>query len=86
MHVLILMLDSPREGILFPKETITAQPIIPAASHHSCLSSLTQTSRNPTRAASLTGEDFESDVFTGERNLASLPAQPLVSVTHSRDY
>lgn len=43
MHVLTLMLDSPREGLLFSMETVTAQPIIPATAYQSCPSSLIQT-------------------------------------------
>lgn len=34
--LLVLMLDSPREGLLFSMETVTAHPIIPATASRPC--------------------------------------------------
>lgn len=36
MRLLVLMLDSLREGFLFSVETVTAQPIIPATAYQPC--------------------------------------------------
>lgn len=39
----MLMLDSPRQGLLFSMEMVTAQPSIPATAHQPCPSGLIQT-------------------------------------------